>query len=225
MYFRCITATVALCLAATAMEAAPISFGFNAGPVVEIDDDFGDFDGFLLGEDLFLEVTMDDSTLDVRDEAGTGRFRDLAGFFTITGLSSGTSITTLPGVDLQLDDASEIEFDDATNDVDENERGFVLEQDVDINLGDIQLSDVDDFATVFAEISALIKDGLFAVNESTNTARIDFNVEGGNGVGRSSLTFGAVPSIAPVPLPAPALFLISGLVGLGALRLRRKGRR
>lgn len=222
---KLLTSCTASLFLATGAMAAPIGFGFNAGSISSISDPeaTGVFNGFLVGENLFINFTLDDATPDTDPTANGGRYFDPAGTLNVRGLTSNTMLTLELGVEVDLDDPGEFELDGDVPAFNDTDSGLVLEGDIDLDTNEAPplVSDPNDLSQSIADLSALLNpDGVFTgiTNQTDNIASLSFFIAGdGNTDENAILSFGTVPT-APVPLPAGAWLLLSGLLGLGAAR-------
>ncbi|MEO0679547.1 MAG: VPLPA-CTERM sorting domain-containing protein [Pseudomonadota bacterium] len=234
MKMSLVAAVAAVCALTGPAAALPIGFGFNAGEIVRIAPEApSEMQAFLLGEDLFLEFTIDSATLDV-DDGPDSTFEDPLGTIKVTGLTSGAMLEMSPdtGVEIQFDDPNEFELksllEDSTPSI-----PFVLTGDTDFNndlnavLNGPALSpDIEDLSASIASLQSFVIGGVFSTpNGSTLDASIDYFNET---VDRSltGILFGPVPwREAPtqaIPVPAALPLLATGLAGLVALRRRRR---
>ncbi len=219
-------------LLATGAVAAPVGFGFNAGAVTQIDDvqATGAFAGFVIGEDLFVEFTIDDGTPDTEAADDDANYEDPAGTIKITGLTSNTMIMMNLGVEVEFDDPGEFELESLEENADDTDSGYFLDGDADVDTDETPplVSDPENLAQSISELQALLDaQGVFSgiVNTTTNVAEINFFVPRDGEIGpNATLVFGPVPTNpAAIPLPAGGALLISGVLALGvARRFKRK---
>ena len=67
--------------------------------------------GFLVGEDIQLNFTFDDTTPDNDPTIGAADYEDPNATLTLTGLTSGSTLSYFGGIELQLDDDQGLEID------------------------------------------------------------------------------------------------------------------
>lgn len=197
----------------------------NVGPVTEVDAGSPEATaGFQLGENIIAEITFDDATPDVEPSVGDGNFDDPNGFITLIGATSGASITYLGGLEIEVDDNEEFEFETllvtpnatVTN---------IVGNDIDLDTsGTAFFTDPDNLAAVVADLLA----NPFP-NASTDAAFTSF-FDGTSTV--TGMRFGAAPASVTVtqandsvvPTPVPALLMGLGLLGLGHRRITNSKR-
>ena len=227
MKFKLAAAAVLAAFSTTA-SAATIGFGFNAGPVIEIDDpnNSGAFAGFIVGEDLFVEFAIESTTADSRAAAGSSSFFDASGRITVRGLTTGTTLVMNPGVEIQFDDNTEFELDSGTIPYDDTEDGYFLDGDIDLVQLPQLVSDPDNLSLSITELEAKLVNDIFRgfLNGTDNRALIVFFIAGdGKRFEEASLGFGPVPTdLTPVPIPAAAPLMLAGLGAIAMLRRRCK---
>ena len=92
--------------------AASLQFSYNAGPIFAVGDflalDNPAFD-FTPGENIIIDVTIDDATPYVATDAAKGYYFDPAGTITATGSRSGNVIAFEPGVILEVENFNEFD--------------------------------------------------------------------------------------------------------------------
>lgn len=216
-------ALAALCTSALPAAAAPIGFGFNAGPITGISDATGGFAGFSVGEDLFFEFTIDGATPDSNSIPGFGRFRDPTGTLKVTGLSRGTTLTLADGIQISFNGFAQIEITGSSSPF----NAFVLGDGINLQGTMPFVTDPEDLPRSLAELEAAVIDGLFVDigNSSSSSAEIANLPIGASSFNR--LTIGPVKdattplSLALVPLPAGGVLLLTGLAAVAALRRRK----
>ncbi|MEO1689355.1 MAG: VPLPA-CTERM sorting domain-containing protein [Pseudomonadota bacterium] len=229
MKMSLVAAVAAVCALTGPAAALPIGFGFNAGEIVRIAPEAPpEMQAFLLGEDLFLEFTIDSATLD-DDDGPDSTFETLLGTIKVTGLTSGSMLEMSPnsGVEIQFDDPNEFELESSRQSATAS-IPFVLGNDIDFNndINDVQngpaLSpDIEDLSASIASLQSFVIGGVFTTpNGSTNIAIIDF-YDATTGASEFGIEFGPVPTQA-IPVPAALPLLATGLAGLVALRRRRR---
>ncbi len=169
--------------------------------------------GFLVGEDIQLNFTFDDTTPDNNSDIGAASYEDPNATLTLTGLTSGSTLSYFGGIDLELDDDQELEIDgllsEATSSITP-----VFDGDIDFDTsGTPFFSDVDDLSSVFADLFA----NPFP-NLSDNSSSSDFfdGIESVNGMTIGPVpnpaTFTNVTPAASVPEPSSMLSLL--LIGV-----------
>ncbi len=169
--------------------------------------------GFLVGEDIQLNFTFDDTTPDNNPDIGAASYQDPNGTLTLTGLTSGSTLSYFGGIDLELDDDQELEIDgipaDATPSITP-----ALNGDIDLNTqGTPFFSDVDDLSSVFADLFANPFPNLST--SASNTAFWDGSASvTGMDIGPvpNPATFTNVTPAAAVPEPSSMLSLL--LIGV-----------
>ncbi|MEM9044291.1 MAG: hypothetical protein AAGC81_06325 [Pseudomonadota bacterium] len=207
-------------LLAQPAHSAPIGFEFNAGELIFVEEFLFDPEvevilDFIVGEDILVGFTIDDATPDQDAAAGRGEFEDPNGTITLRGASSGTILSLINGVNIQLDDTNE--FDLRNIAVGPSLFAFELFDDIDFETDTPIISDPDNLATSIQELSSfIVAGGFFQINNTAldSTARVGSEDSLGTFV---ALEFGPVAS---VPLPPAFLLLILGCAGVGVLGRR-----
>jgi len=180
--------------------------------------------GFEYGEHLQLDFTFDDATPDERDDTGKAQYFDYSSTVSLTGLTSGATLTYFGGIDLELDDDEELEIDSVL-DVATAESPRIIFGDIDFDTkGTALFTDVDDLPTVLSELNTVYDNN---INEWAST----YYWNGFSGR-RTGMKFGPVPgsptfSSAPVdvePVPVPGAAVLA-LLGLGTARAKLRRRR
>ena len=227
MKFKLAAAAVLAAFSTTA-SAATIGFGFNAGPVIEIDDpnNSGAFAGFIVGEDLFVEFAIESTTADSRAAAGSSSFFDASGRITVRGLTTGTTLVMNPGVEVQFDDNTEFELDAGIIAGDDTYNGYLLEFDIDLVQLPQLVSDPDNLSLSITELEAKLVNDIFRgfTNGTDNQATINFFIAGDGDISpAAALEFGPVPADpTPVPIPAAAPLMLAGLGAMAMFRRRQR---
>lgn len=206
--------------AALPVDAAPVGLGFNAGPITSISDPSGVFAGFSVGEELFFEFTLDDATPDSNSIPGFGRYRDPAGTLSVTGLTDGTLLTLANGVQFSFNGVAQVEIVGLSGSF----GVFALNDGIGLQSPTQFVTDPENLTASLAELQAALTDGLFdaLTNISTTTAQVA-NLPIG-ALFESRMTFGPVGDattpvvVAPVPLPAGGVLLLTGLGAAAGLR-------
>ncbi|MEM9250148.1 MAG: hypothetical protein AAGB05_15825 [Pseudomonadota bacterium] len=225
-------------LMATPALAAPLSFEFNAGPLIfaAIDDPFAppvifDFDPF---EDIIVSVVLDNATLGIPEDT-TITYIDETGKISIRGVSSGAEITLTPGVEIELENANEFDISTPFIPGPKPALDFVMTDDTDFRTSVDFLSDPTDLPQVVADIQSIFPGGGPATLENlsfpSRSVISYFDTEDGAFPGEfieeddifvfDALVFGPVAG-APVPvIPLPStVWLMFGALGFLALGRR-----
>ncbi|MEO0854961.1 MAG: PEP-CTERM sorting domain-containing protein, partial [Cyanobacteria bacterium J06648_11] len=200
-------------IAAPAAEAAIVSVGsLNVGPVFFLDPLGPEATaGFLIGENVLLDFTFDDTTPDDDAAIGSAQYNDPNSVVTLTGETSGASVVYAPGIELEFDNNEELEIDDIGGDADAVNTPL-LEGDIDFNtLGTPFFTDVDNLALSLFELNTIP-----FPNQTDDTATTTF-FNGVNAV--DGMRFGPVPAV-----PEPSTTLGAIALGGGFLWKRRKRR-
>ncbi|MDJ0581586.1 hypothetical protein, partial [Crocosphaera sp.] len=160
-----------------------------------------------------LNFTFDDTTPDNDSAIGAADYEDPNATLTLTGLTSGSTLSYFGGLELQLDDDEELEIEgipvDATASVTP-----ILGGDIDFDTqGTPFFSDVDDLSSVFADLFA---------SPFPNLSTFDSDTRFWNGIESvDGMVIGAVPNpatftnvtpAAAVPEPSSMLSLL--LIGV-----------
>ncbi|MEM1363584.1 MAG: hypothetical protein AAGF94_18060 [Pseudomonadota bacterium] len=222
-------------------KADVVSFTFDAGPVTfraeNLRPNMAFFSDFIVGETIFVTITIDDQLPDLRPLPFRGRYVDrITGGATIRGGTSGTTFDITNGIEIELDQPNEIDFTsppllgapnintilfDEPNggDIDIRSRFFLP-----ITLRPSVLENVIAGFTRKLTGAPDFRFNRLQLDQMSEASIIIFNLTGP----REVLSFGPVPGRsgpAPVPLPAtlPMLGGAIAVIGLGAhLRARRK---
>lgn len=223
----------AMMLPAATVHAAPVTFEFNAGPILYLDD-FPDtppeIAAFMVGEDVLIQYAMDSSVADQDPTAGRGYYEDPFADVTLTGTISGAVITmTEIGAIIEVDSAREIDFNTywLVSDLDPFGIADEVGSDIDIGFEADQFSNPDDLATTLAEFTALLDPSGVLIPRNTatsSTATLAFwlddpfssDPEDGMYI-EEGIIFGPVPVTVPIPPAAPLL-----AAGVMLLALRRR---
>lgn len=229
MRFTAFALAATLGAAALPAGAAPVTLAFNAGPVTAFTNGTGLFPEFQIGEEILFEFTIDSTIADSNGAPSTGRFTDPNGTITLTGLTSGETLSQTNGAfnqtELVINGLAQITLNGGGNEF----SSIVLTDGVDLESATPIVSNPDDLAQSLIEIQAALTNGLFTgftgisggVSEM-RTSFFNFPIQ------TSSIVFGPVNQattpigMAPIPLPAGGVLLLTGLGAVAALRRRRR---
>jgi len=183
--------------------------------------------GFLLGEEIRAAFTFDDATIDSRGQPDGGRFNDPTGTIRLTGKTSGATFLYLGGIEIEVDDEQELEWESlSTSD------GYATLGQPNLISGDI---DMDTKGTSFFSdpytLTTVVSDLLASPFPNNIPPIYDAKTAYWNGVTSvHGMTFGPVPtnvvftSAGAVPEPTTlAMFGFgAGVMGLVSIRRRRR---
>ena len=100
---RRLSLAAGVALAPVAAIAAPSTFTFNAGPVIDVafEDEFLPLEirDFLIGESVIVSVTIDDTTPSQQTSPTELVYYDPLAMITLSGAESGAVVTLAPGAD------------------------------------------------------------------------------------------------------------------------------
>jgi hypothetical protein len=192
----------------------------NVGAIISIDANSPEqAAGFELGELLLLYFTVSNSLADVDSAIGDGKFNDPNGTITLTGLTSGATMTYFGGVQIQVDDIEEFEIDTLQDEATALVTS-ILEGDIDFNTeGTAFFTNPDSLTAVLADLL-----GSSFLNASDNEAYTEYwngtaSVEGMR-FGPSSDIVIFTNNSVDIPEPSTLAIFAIGLMGLTS-RLKR----
>jgi len=210
-------------LATFSAQATIITLQFdNVGPINSIDAGSPEAAlGWMVGDTLRLQVTFDDATADTRAAVGNGFFEDPLGFMVLINQDKGTAITYNGGVEIEVDDDEEIEFEAVDNDATAINTPIIA-GDIDFNTnGTSFFSDPDSLSAVTADLLANV-----FPNNSNNTANTRYwdgsSSVTGIGFGNASALVTVTQVGVAIPEPSTYVLFALGIAALGAIRRRRK---
>ena len=224
MRLTALALTAALGAAALPADAAPIEFAFNAGPATLIVDPSSAFTGFSVGEDILFSFSIDSATPDATSDTRIGRFVDPEATVTLTGLTRGASVTLSPGLIIEFNGLSQVSILGGPG---SSIGEFGMPNDVNLRSATPFITDANNLSQSLAELQTSLTDGIFTGFTSTTseTGSVQFFVRP---TGLSFMVFGPVGNattpvgVAPIPLPAGGVLLLTGLGAVAALRRRRR---
>ncbi|NQZ90386.1 MAG: PEP-CTERM sorting domain-containing protein [Colwellia sp.] len=197
----------------------------TVGAITAIDDlSPENLAGFLLGEELRLDFTFDDSAVDLDTGTGMenqGKFRDSNATLSLTGLTSGATLSYFSGVDIEVDDKEELEIESIATSASATYTR-IIGGDIDWNThGTDFFTNPDNIAIVFADLFA---------NSFSNSSGNSASTEYWNGAQSvQGISFGEVPNTSTftssnatsVPEPTSLAILSLGLLGLVSRKVKK----
>ncbi|WP_141246543.1 VPLPA-CTERM sorting domain-containing protein [Actibacterium ureilyticum] len=208
MFVRNLIAGAAIAMAGTAASAATVTTSFFIGAVTGTSNNTNtfDFNQFLSGERVKVEISIDDSALDTAAYVNTGMFADPTATIKLVGATSGTTLTLADGLSVVArNDGQSLKIDSIETSASATNT-FVLHNAMDFVYGLPTFSDPNDLSAVLADAELpLGKTGLTSISFWDSTAGRQFT-----GL-----------RITAVPLPATGLALIGALGVLGLYRRRK----